>query len=239
MQSADAGKAKIVGMADRMATWVVVIALSAPILTWLFTGEIIRAVTILVVFCPCSLVLATPTAIMAAIGNVTKHGFLVREGDALERLSAVSKITFDKTGTLTYGSLRVTKVETTSDLDENEIFRFAASVEEFTMHPGKGVSGIVDGKMIHAGNKKWISQIDNELNVDVSEYLETGASIIYITVDKKIVGYLVLSDILREESKEMIQKIKNKNVIPVLLTGDNKTAADSIADKLNIDEVLA
>lgn len=104
VQSADAGKAKIVGLADRWATWIVVIALSAAALTWIFTGEIIRAVTILVVFCPCALVLATPTAIMAAIGNATKHGFLVREGDALERLAKVSKITFDKTGTLTCGT---------------------------------------------------------------------------------------------------------------------------------------
>ena len=80
VQSADAGKAKIVGLADRWATWIVVIALSAAALTWLITGEIIRAVTILVVFCPCALVLATPTAIMAAIGNATKHGFLVRDG---------------------------------------------------------------------------------------------------------------------------------------------------------------
>ena len=107
VQSADAGKAKIVGMADKWATWIVVIALSAAGLTWAITGEIIRAVTILVVFCPCALVLATPTAIMAAIGNCTKHGFLVRQGDALERLSTVSKIAFDKTGTLTYGTPKV------------------------------------------------------------------------------------------------------------------------------------
>ena len=99
VQSADAGKAKIVGFADRFATWIVIIALTAAILTWLFTGQLIRAVTILVVFCPCALVLATPTAIMAAIGNATRHGFLVREGDALERLADVSHITFDKTGT--------------------------------------------------------------------------------------------------------------------------------------------
>ena len=86
VQSADAGKAKIVGIADRWATWIVVIALSAAAITWVVTGQIIRAVTILVVFCPCALVLATPTAIMAAIGNATQHGFLVQEGDALERL---------------------------------------------------------------------------------------------------------------------------------------------------------
>ena len=111
VQSADAGKAKIVGIADRWATWIVVIALTAAAVTWLITGEIIRSVTILVVFCPCALVLATPTAIMAAIGNATKHGFLVREGDALERLSTVSMIAFDKTGTLTYGIPEVVKVK--------------------------------------------------------------------------------------------------------------------------------
>ena len=86
-------------MADRWAIWIVVIALTAAALTWLLSGQIIRAVTILVVFCPCALVLATPTAIMAAIGNATKHGFLVREGDALERLAGVTKIMFDKPGT--------------------------------------------------------------------------------------------------------------------------------------------
>ncbi len=106
VQSADAGKAKIVGLADCWATWIVVIAL-----TWIFSGEVIRAVTILVVFCPCALVLATPTAIMAAIGNATKHSFLVREGDALERLAKVTKITFDKTGTLTYGTPQVIEVK--------------------------------------------------------------------------------------------------------------------------------
>ncbi len=110
VQSADADKAKIVGLSNRWATWIVVIALTAAALTWLISGEIIRAVTILVVFCPCALVLATPTAIMAAIGNATKHGFLVREGDALERLAAVKKIAFDKTGTLTSGTPKVVLV---------------------------------------------------------------------------------------------------------------------------------
>lgn len=110
VQSADAGKAKIVRLADRWATWIVAIALVSAGGTWMATGELIRAVTILVVFCPCALVLATPTAVMAAIGNATRHGFLVREGDALERLSCVSHLTFDKTGTLTCGAPRVAAV---------------------------------------------------------------------------------------------------------------------------------
>ena len=142
VQSADAGKAKIVGLADRWATWIVVIALTAAALTWMISGEIIRAVTILVVFCPCALVLATPTAIMAAIGNATKHGFLVREGDALERLAAVKKITFDKTGTLTYGTPKVVLVHSALPaLSDNELYRLCAAAERYSEHPlGKAIT---------------------------------------------------------------------------------------------------
>lgn len=142
VQSADAGKAKIVGLADRWATWIVVIALTAAALTWLISGEIIRAVTILVVFCPCALVLATPTAIMAAIGNASRHGFLVREGDALERLAAVKKITFDKTGTLTYGTPRVVLVHSAlPSLSDNELYRLCATAERYSEHPlGKAIT---------------------------------------------------------------------------------------------------
>lgn len=180
VQSADAGKAKIVGIADRWATWIVVIALTAAALTWLISGEIIRAVTILVVFCPCTLVLATPTAIMAAIGNATKHGFLVREGDALERLSTVKRITFDKTGTLTYGTPQVTAVESIlPGLSTRELYAYAAGSElnsehplgkavvrcykeetneallpssEFRMLPGRGVQAVINGRTVLAGN---------------------------------------------------------------------------------------
>ena len=125
VQSADAGKARIVGLADRWATWIVVTALTAAILTWIITKEPIRAVTILVVFCPCSLVLATPTAIMAAIGNATKHGFLVKEGDALERLAKVKRVTFDKTGTLTVGVPKVVLAQSVVDVySDEEIYAF-------------------------------------------------------------------------------------------------------------------
>lgn len=186
VQSADAGKAKIVGIADRWATWIVIIALTAALLTWLLTGKILRAVTILVVFCPCALVLATPTAIMAAIGNATKHGFLVREGDALERLAGVSKITFDKTGTLTYGTPKVIKVQSAFlNMSEAEIYALCAAAEqssehplgkavvrcftqengfellkstEFKMIPGRGVSAVVDDYLVLAGNKEMLRE---------------------------------------------------------------------------------
>lgn len=148
VRSADAGKAKIVGLADRWATWIVVAALSAAALTFVFTGEIIRAVTILVVFCPCALVLATPTAIMAAIGNATKHGFLVKEGDALERLATADKIAFDKTGTLTYGVPEVKAAEVFSDISKEDLFFLTASAEKMSEHPiGKAIVNSFKGSL--------------------------------------------------------------------------------------------
>lgn len=194
VQSADAGKAKIIGIADSWATWIVVIALSAAALTWLISGEIIRAVTILVVFCPCALVLATPTAIMAAIGNATKHGFLVREGDALERLSKVKVIAFDKTGTLTYGTPKVVAaISNNKNYNNNDIYRLAASAEqlsehplgkaivscckkegatlskaeEFQMIPGRGVCAVADGKKILAGNPELLQEYGVEITSGV------------------------------------------------------------------------
>ncbi len=181
VQSADAGKAKIVGLADRWATWIVVIALAAAALTWMVTGEILRSVTILVVFCPCALVLATPTAIMAAIGNATRHGLLVREGDALERLASVGFVAFDKTGTLTYGTPRVVGLESFSPVfSQKELYALAAgaearsehplgravvgsyrqetgcvppAAEEFSMRPGQGVTARVEEHWVAAGNE--------------------------------------------------------------------------------------
>ena len=264
VQSADAGKAKIVGLADRWATWIVVIALSAAALTWIFTGEIIRAVTILVVFCPCALVLATPTAIMAAIGNATKHGFLVREGDALERLATVTKITFDKTGTLTCGTPKVTAVRSVSGYTEEEIYSFAAAAEQmsehplgkavvrcygrkpaacshFKMTPGEGVTAVVEGKVVKAGNLKLLKgmMISKELAAGAGAYLNKGSTVIYIVIDEVPAGYLVLSDTVREESKDMIAALGRIGVRPVLLTGDNQHAANAIAGQLGIRDVHA
>lgn len=267
VQSADAGKAKIVGIADRWATWIVVIALAAAILAWLVTGEIIRSVTVLVVFCPCALVLATPTAIMAAIGNATKHGFLVREGDALERLAKVKKIAFDKTGTLTYGMPEVVAVKSGSNYSEADIFAFAAAAEQFSEHPlgkaivksyqeklktaegfemfpGGGILAIVEGKRVKAGTLKFIfknekPQISASLQAAVDNYLREGCTVIYIAVEDVLAGIIVLSDTLRAESMQMIQRLSELSVQPVLLTGDNENAAAFIAGQLQIQEVHA
>ena len=218
VQSADAGKAKIVGLADRWATWIVVIALTAAAFTWLFSGEIIRAVTILVVFCPCALVLATPTAIMAAIGNATKHGFLVCVGDALERLAKVNKVTFDKTGTLTYGTPKVTVVKSVSSYSEDDLFTFVAAAEQLSEHPlgkavvscyqnkhktglptaeqfkmipGEGVTATVEGRNIKAGNLKLLSGCGDPQQLHA---LTTSADLYW--EEGNTVIYIAVDDIL-------------------------------------------
>ena len=181
VESADAGKARIVSLADRWATWIVAIALAAAVITWFITGEIIRSVTILVVFCPCALVLATPTAIMAGIGNAAKYGILISRGDALERLAEVGRIAFDKTGTLTYGKPAVVKIESCDEsIGEALLLELAAGAErrsehplsraiaahykqqcgksppepqEFQLLPGRGVEATIGERRIFAGNE--------------------------------------------------------------------------------------
>lgn len=271
VQSADAGKAKIVGLADRWATWIVIIALTSAGLTWFITGEIIRAVTILVVFCPCALVLATPTAIMAAIGNATKHGFLVREGDALERLASVTKVTFDKTGTLTYGKPKVIHVKSHSNsFTDEELYCMTASIERFSEHPlgkaialsyrqeqkqplvqaknfkmipGQGVFAEIGDHTVLAGNEKLFQENDVTIGENFREeterYLGNGSTIVYVAMNNQYVGYLVLADTVRIESKRMIDQLSTMGVQTVLLTGDHKSAANAIAKELGIDQVHA
>ena len=264
VQSADADKAKIVRLADRWATWIVVAALTAAVITGLVTGELIRAVTVLVVFCPCALVLATPTAIMAAIGNAGKHGFLVKEGDALERLARVRCVTFDKTGTLTYGTPAVTAAGACEGWTEEEVFKLAASAEtlsehplakavvkswgketvkpeDFQMIPGQGVSARVDERTVLAGNPKLLEAHGIHLPKleEVEYHLCQGSSVIYVAVDGTFAGWLALADTLREEAGTMLRAVEDLGVTPVLLTGDNQSAAGAVAGKLGLREVRA
>lgn len=269
VESADAGKAKIVGMADRWATWIVVIALISAIGTWLITGEIIRAVTILVVFCPCSLVLATPTAIMAGIGNATKFGILIREGDALERLSKVTKIAFDKTGTLTYGKPSVVAVKVfNNNITQEKLLTLTASAELRSEHPlgksivshvksaldfsledpqsfemiaGHGVKASVSGDVILAGNIKLLNEnsifiTEDNIN-EAALYEKDGCTIIYIAINNCANGFIAVSDTLRKESIEIVNKLQALNLESILLTGDNPQAASYIANNIGIKNI--
>ena len=268
VKEADSKKAPIVSLTDRWATWIVVIALVSSIGTYLVTHQILRSVTILVVFCPCALVLATPTAIMASIGNASKYGMLIKGGDVVERLSKIKNIAFDKTGTLTYGKLSVVEYKSFNpEYDDEALLKILASVEaysehplgkaiisyykenneelldiqNFTVNPGKGITANLGEKSILVGNLKLIKDVDINLNKDIinisEEFTKKGCTVIYLSIDNKLIGYVALSDILREEAKEVISYIKSQKINPVMLTGDNKNSAQNIASIVGIDDI--
>ncbi|WP_296881077.1 cation-translocating P-type ATPase [uncultured Methanobrevibacter sp.] len=258
VESSKAENSKIVRTADAWATLIVVIAFIAAILTYLFTFEITRSVTILVVFCPCALVLATPTAIMASIGNLTRYGILVKDGESLEELARVSEITFDKTGTLTYGIPRIVNV-----ISENpdEMMHLLASLEsksehplakaivkeywgnelehvnDFKMHFGNGVSGKINGSKIIAGNKKLL--ISENIEITSIKEPQNGEIAIYVAKNGEVIGQVYLADTIREKSKQTIRELKELRIKSTLLTGDNKKTAEYIANKLKIRNVKA
>lgn len=185
VKEAENKKAPMQRIVDKWATWLVPIALLIAIITYLITWDINRAVTVLVVFCPCALALATPTSIMAAIGQATKKGVLIKSGEALERMGKVNCVVFDKTGTLTFGKLEVSDViPASAEITGEELLKLVASVEvrsehpigkaiasfsaqqdislteveEFTMVPGKGVSAKVGGETVLCGNKTYLAE---------------------------------------------------------------------------------
>ena len=268
VKEADSKKAPIVSLTDRWATWIVVIALVSSIGTYLVTHQILRSVTILVVFCPCALILATPTAIMAGIGNASKYGMLIKGGDVVERLSKIKNIAFDKTGTLTYGKLSVVEYKSFNpEYDDETFLKILASVEAYSEHPlgkaitsyykenneelldiqnfivnpGKGITANLGEKSILVGNLKLIKGVDINLNKDIinisEEFTKKGCTVIYLSIDNKLIGYVALSDILREEAKEVISYIKSQKINPVMLTGDNKNSAQNIASIVGIDDI--
>lgn len=257
VESSKPENAKIVRTADKWATMIVVIAFTAAVLTYLYTFEISRSVTILVVFCPCALILATPTAIMAAIGNLTKYGVLVKDGESLEELAHVDELVFDKTGTLTYGAPKV--VDVISDTPKEMMYLLAslesksehplakaivkhynddnlAEVTDFKMHIGNGISGTVNGSKIIAGNRKFIESQNIPLKYDDTDP-QNGEIVMYTAKDEELMGKIYLADTLHETSKETIRNLKRLRIKTTLLTGDNEKTAQHIAEQVKIRNV--
>ena len=224
VESSSPENSNVVRQADKWATLIVVMAFTAAVLTYLFTFEIIRSVTILVVFCPCALVLATPTAIMASIGNLAKYGILVKDGESLEELAHVSEIVFDKTGTLTNGEPKV--VEVISDNPKEMMYLLSslesksehplaksivnhyncsemAEVDDFKMNIGMGVSGKINGSRIMAGTKKFMES----QNIPVKEDKGNEKIEIFVAKDCEYLGKVQLADTIRKNSKETIRNL--------------------------------
>lgn len=155
-EEAEENKAPIVTAADKWATWLVAIALSCAVVTWLATGEFMRTVTVLVVFCPCAFILATPTAVLAGIGNAAKYGVIIRSGEALEKLSRVRRAAFDKTGTLTHGKPEVAAcVSVEPAYSDADVLRLTALAEQRSEHPlGRAILSAYTGERTEASEFK-------------------------------------------------------------------------------------
>ena len=256
-------------IADKWASFLVPFALLIAIVTYLITGDVERGVAVLVVFCPCALVLATPTAIMAAIGQATKYGVIIKSGEALEKMGRVDTVAFDKTGTLTYGKLTVSDIAAFEGADSAELFKIAASAEKNSEHPlgkaitakakedkielyetrnfkmfaGRGISAIIGEKLYYFGNEKYIAENGIAMGAEALEMLEKaaieGKACVIAGDEQKVIGIITLSDVLRPEAKDVIDRLSAMDIKTVLLTGDKKTAAEFFGNKIGISEIHA
>lgn len=264
VSSVDADKTRMVRIADRWATWLVAIVMVLAVVTYAVTQDIYRAVTVMIVFCPCAFILATPTAVVAAIGNLTRHGILVKDGDSLERMASVDVMAFDKTGTLTEGRPEV--VDVSPVMDRDGFVRLVSSAESGSQHPlakafvfyarenglsggpsegfrmtvGRGISAKVDGREVLAGNPRMMAEagvtIPSSASSRAEEFHGMGCTTVFVAVDGDYAGSVTFSDRIRGDSASTVSELKAEGVDCILLTGDNDRAASFISSTVGIGE---
>jgi len=225
VEDAENKQAPMQRIADKCASWLVPVALLIAVVTFFITKDIVRAVTVLVVFCPCALVLATPTAIMAAIGQATKHGVIIKSGDALEKMGRINTIAFDKTGTLTLGKLEVSDIISfDTAIDNNHLLALAASAEQKSEHPlGKAIvnDAVSKGMLLYACNDfKMLTGKGISANIKEHNYFCGNEKFI---VDKHITISSALSDALdrlRMQGKACIIIADTRHCIGVIALSD-------------------
>ena len=269
VEDAENKQAPVQRIADKWASILVPIALLISIAAYLITGELERMVTVMVVFCPCALVLATPTAVMAAIGQATKHGVIIKSGEALEKLGSIRTLAFDKTGTLTHGSLTVTDLTPLGSTTAEELLSLAASAEAKSEHPlgkaivakaremglalrdsdsfsmtvGKGVQAGIGGKAVLCGNEKFLLErgaaLPEEAQTALSAFRAQGKAVVLAAEDGRVVGLLALADEMRPQAADVVRELSDMKVNAVLLTGDHQSTAAWFASQAGIQEVHA
>ena len=285
VEDAQMTKAPIARLADKVSLifvpTVIFIAIFAALLWWFlikynvvsvsqnhFEFVLTIFISILIIACPCSLGLATPTAIMVGTGKGAELGILIKSGEALEKLNEIDTIVFDKTGTLTEGTPKVIDIVSIgSALSKDEILKIAASMEVNSEHPlgkavydeakeknvelydvkkflsisGRGVIGEIEEKKYLLGNKKLLLEngINNLHEEEIHRYELEGKTTILLADEEKLIAFITLADVVRNESIKLIEKLKKENIKTYMLTGDNERTAKVIAKKLGIDDVIA
>jgi len=272
VRQAQQSKSKTQDLANRAALWLTIIALSAGAITlfvWLavmnkdFAFALERTVTVMVTTCPHALGLAIPLVVAVSTALAASNGLLIRNRAAFEKARNIQAIVFDKTGTLTQGNFGVTdKVVLVKDIDEYELFKYAASVESRSEHPiakaivlsckdtypvegfkaipGKGVEGIVRGVNVLVASPGYLKEkhifVDDE---EVNKLFFQGKTVVFVMIDEKVKGAIALADLIRPESKKAISMLKNMGIKCMMLTGDNKQVAQWVSEEVGLDEYFA
>ncbi len=232
-----------------------------------FESALITFVSVLVVACPCSLGLATPLAIVVSEGKCASNGILIKKSEILENAQKVNTIVFDKTGTLTYGTLKIAEIKNYSNMTDKELLQLVGSAESKSTHPigkaftdylkdnqletlqveefenvtGLGIIGKIQNQKLIIGNAKILKiyQIENKYEKDEKELAAQGNSIVYVVRNEQIIAMIGVNDIVRENSKQVIDTLNKKNINTIMLTGDNKETAEKIAKDIGITQVIA
>ncbi len=269
VEEAQGSQAPVQRIADKAAQWYVPAALILAAVVWGLTGNLLRGITVLIVFCPCALVLATPTAIVASIGHAAQRLILVKGGEFAETVGRVEVVAMDKTGTLTIGRPSVTELVQLDSVANPELLRLAASAERFSEHPisvairraaeeqklalaepsgfrsiaGCGIVAQVEGMPIRVGRLDWMER--ESVSIDAaarsrSNQLEAhGHTVLAISSGQSVVGLIAVRDTLRQEAKEALSRLKRQNIRTAMLTGDNLRAAAAVSSEVGVDETYA
>jgi len=274
VENAQAGKAQIQRLADRVAAIfvpIVILLAGGTLLGWLVAGEganfaFTAAVAVLIIACPCALGLATPTALLVGTGRGAQLGVLIRGPQILESTKRINTIALDKTGTITSGKMSVQEIKITDNVDENEFLLVAGSLENSSEHPiakaistyakeqvelvtpvdfastqGRGVQGLINDKAAIIGNPDWLVDewaLPSDANW-VSTHQNLGHTVIAVAWDGEVRGLISVSDTIKADSKSAISRFKELGLTPILISGDNQSAAEQVANEVGIDRVFA
>lgn len=268
VQNAQTKKAPVQRLADKISSYfvpgVILSSLATLVITYIvtkdFTTSLLNSCAVMVIACPCSLGLATPTAIISGTGVAAQNGILIKSGEVLEKIHKMDSIIFDKTGTLTTGELKVVEIKNNTDLSEGDFLSIIYSLEKNTDHPiaksivnfckeknvkeldisdlkviaGMGIQANYDGKEILIGKRKYIEEKLGKLELNIENELLT----IFISIGNDFAGFVVLEDEISKNAFEIIKKLKDKNIDVYMITGDSEVVARKVANKLGIDNVL-
>jgi Zn2+/Cd2+-exporting ATPase len=269
IEEAQTQKPKVERLLNRYAKVYTPTALILGGLLWWWSGDLTRAITMLIIFCPCVMVLATPTALVASVGNAALKGNLIKKGATIEEMAKIDTVIFDKTGTLTYGEPKLESIIALKNNDDNDLLLLAATAEKFSEHPfgkaivkaaeGKGllvpdpesfvsISGVgirvqTNGKNVFVGRLQKVTGLDLQLSHEVEERImknsQSGRNVVAVVINDEIAGLLTFEDKIRPDSKKSIENLHKLGVRTIMVTGDSKVVAERLSKILDINEVYA